>query len=172
MTTNEKIGAKIRAERERRGLTAADLVALMEDADTVHPVSTNIIYRWEAGKQPIPADSLVALLTAMDCSPYAILGDLSPVEEEEKLLHRAIHALPVHDRRILSFLVNKWRGHFAYLLEVAMMYAVLEECDRKTAIRHCLRIFEKKRHTIGNAASYVDVSKVYAGITLLKRKDR
>ena len=171
LTVNQRVGMKIKQARELRGLTAPALVERLSKYELSHPVSANIISRWELGKQAIPTDSLIAIMKELECSPYYVFSDMSPIEDEEKQLHNIIHGLPQKEKHILMGFYTRWKGCAHTLIEAGAMYACLDKPHRKTAIRHLIRLFEKSRDEIGETALDVDIQKVYDGMMRLDKKD-
>lgn len=169
MTTNQRIGSRIREVRELRGMTAQDLADALEPYSTVHHATPDMIYRWEAGKQPIPSDSLVALMTVLQVSPYYIFSSMSPIEAEEQRVHNALHSLPRREQEIIYHLITRWVGCVHTLLETGMLYACLPECARKRAARHILRVADQYRDQLDPLAATVDVDKIYTGMRRLDK---
>lgn len=169
MTVNQRIGSRIREVRELRGYTAQELADAMQEHDMVHPVSQNIIYRWEAGKQPVPADSLIAIMTVLQVSPYYLLGSMSPIDPEEQRVHNALHTLPSREQHIIYHLITRWIGCVHCILETGLLYACLPECARKLAVRNILRLSEKYHDQLDPIYTAVDVEKIYSGMRRLDK---
>ena len=172
LTVNQRVGWRLMTARKMRGMTAPELVERLSEYELTHPVSVNAVSRWETGKQPVPSDTLIAVMKILEVSPYYIMGDQSPVDDEDKKLHNIIQELPRKDKRILTLLYTKWKGCTHTLMEIGLMYACLAERVRKLAVRHLIRLFEKNRHEMDESAAEVDVQKVYEGMMNLGKKEK
>lgn len=166
---NKRVGRRVRISREMRGMTAQELADELSKMPLVHPATTNVISRWELGKQPIPTDSLVGIMTVLRVSPYFILGDNSPIDTEEQMLHNTINDLPKKEKRILLRVYTEWKGCAHCLMEICAMYMSLDECVRKVALRHLIRLFEKNRPASDPVVQSIDLDMVINGMLRLDK---
>lgn len=151
-------------------MTACQLAERMTEHDLTHPVSTNTIYRWESGKQSVPLDSFVVLLQVLEVSPYYIIGDFSPIDEEDKQLHNAVQHLSRHEKNIITYLITKWAGCVHCLFEAGLLYACMSERLRKLSMRHCIKLCFANRGELDHHFDDVDIDKILDGTARLNKR--